>query len=154
MIAECCGAEVAEAARTASVALCGKEREDESLNALLLADVKGIFGRDGVDRIAWADLARKLAAVEESPWVRVSAESSTPARSQSCSSPSGYDRAQFALRTERRRAIIARTSPTHGRGISHPPKSRNSRHKRYKSGEAAWHVTDVTAVTGVLEAGN
>jgi hypothetical protein len=68
MIAEACGDEVAPRAREALVALCGRQREDESLRVRLLADIRAAFDEDESDRIASVALASRLAAIEESPW--------------------------------------------------------------------------------------
>ena len=66
MIAESCGLEVAAVARAASVALCGNEREDESLGVRLLADIRVVFTEE---KLASAELARRLENIEESPWL-------------------------------------------------------------------------------------
>lgn len=68
IIAEACGAEVATSARAALVALCGREREDDSLGVRALADIRTVLNDEGSDRIASSALALRLAAIEESPW--------------------------------------------------------------------------------------
>lgn len=68
MIAESSGDEVAAAARDALVALCGRERSDDSMGVQLLADIRTVFGDEHTDKLASAVLATRLAAIEESPW--------------------------------------------------------------------------------------
>lgn len=67
-IAEAAGEVIAENARKAAIALCGHSREDESRGIIALRDIRSVFDELGTDRITSADLARHLAAREESPW--------------------------------------------------------------------------------------
>jgi hypothetical protein len=56
-------------ARTAAISLStGESREDESLGARLLEDIRAVFDSNGTHRYKTADLIAELALVEESPW--------------------------------------------------------------------------------------
>jgi Protein of unknown function (DUF3631) len=46
----------------------GEEREDDSITALLLRDIHGIFTSNGHDRMKTSDLLAYLYEIEESPW--------------------------------------------------------------------------------------
>jgi hypothetical protein len=68
-IADMAGGEWPERARQAALTLSsGAEREDDSLTARLLADVRTAFEEGGEDRLRTSDLIERLAAVEEGPW--------------------------------------------------------------------------------------
>jgi hypothetical protein len=68
LIAEAAGDPVADNARKAAIALSGHSGEDESRGITALRDIRSVFDELGIDRITSADLARHLAAKEESPW--------------------------------------------------------------------------------------
>jgi hypothetical protein len=56
-------------ARMAAVALStGEAREDDSLGARLLADIRDVFESNGTTRYPTADLIDELTKIEESPW--------------------------------------------------------------------------------------
>jgi hypothetical protein len=58
-----------ERARNAAIALSGPEtREDDSLAARLLADIRQVFEESGQERFRTTDLIAKLSEIEESPW--------------------------------------------------------------------------------------
>jgi hypothetical protein len=68
-IADQAGAGWPERARSIAVTLnAAREEEDASLGVKLLADVRTIFEESGLDRVPSADLAEKLAKMEEAPW--------------------------------------------------------------------------------------
>ena len=68
-IADLAGGSWPHRARSAAVTLSsGESREDESLGARLLADVRHVFEENGTDKYATADLIAELSKVEESPW--------------------------------------------------------------------------------------
>jgi hypothetical protein len=68
-IAELAGGDWRERARQAALALSsGEEREDDSLTAQLLRDVRSVFEANGHKRFRTADLLDQLCAIEESPW--------------------------------------------------------------------------------------
>jgi hypothetical protein len=65
-IADAAGGEwAARARRAAQSATAG---DDESVRALLLADIRAIFAERTVDRLASADLVEALVAIEGRPW--------------------------------------------------------------------------------------
>lgn len=66
-IADMAGGDWPQRARSAALALSGGV-ESPSAGAELLADVRAIFERRGVDRISGADLLADLLADEERPW--------------------------------------------------------------------------------------
>ncbi len=68
MLAEAAGAEIASITHIALVSLCGIGREDDSLGVRLLGDTRDVFSETAVDRIPSEQLAKALAAIEESPW--------------------------------------------------------------------------------------
>jgi putative DNA primase/helicase len=45
-----------------------REIEDESIRALLLSDIRGLFFSDGADRLSSEQVAEKLVSLEERPW--------------------------------------------------------------------------------------
>lgn len=68
-IADLAGGEWPERARKAAIALSGEGAvEDDSLGVRLLVDIRHVFDKRGGDRIASADLAAALSAIEGSPW--------------------------------------------------------------------------------------
>ena len=68
-IADLAGGNWPRSARSAAVALSsGESREDESLGARLLGDIRHVFDENGTDKYPTADLIVELAKVEESPW--------------------------------------------------------------------------------------
>jgi hypothetical protein len=68
-IAELAGDGWHERARAAAICLStGDSREDESLGARLLADIRDTFDRSETKRLRTADLIAELAQVVESPW--------------------------------------------------------------------------------------
>jgi hypothetical protein len=68
-IAELAGGDWPERARRAALALStGEEREDDSLTAQLLGDIRGAFGLNGHTRLKSSELLEHLHAIEESPW--------------------------------------------------------------------------------------
>jgi len=68
-IAELAGGDWPRRARHAALLLSGNgARDDESLTAQLLADVRGVLEASGESRYRTADLIEKLAEIEESPW--------------------------------------------------------------------------------------
>jgi hypothetical protein len=67
-IAEACGEPIPALARTALVALCGRQREDDSQGVQLLRDIRDILAARETDRIASGELATALGEIEESPW--------------------------------------------------------------------------------------
>lgn len=67
-IADAAGGDWPARARTAAVAIVGASTNDEtSLGVRLLADIRTVFG-DGGDKMTSAELAERLAAMEEAPW--------------------------------------------------------------------------------------
>jgi Protein of unknown function (DUF3631) len=69
VIAESCGPDVLDRAKAALVALCGHGREEDlSQTERLLADIRTVFEEAGVDRMTTAELAARLAAMEDAPW--------------------------------------------------------------------------------------
>jgi len=66
-IAEIAGAAVADRARAAALAACGRE-EEQSLGTLLLGDIRDVFAEREIDRLASAELVEALAAMPERPW--------------------------------------------------------------------------------------
>lgn len=68
-IAETVGKEWPELARKAAMALSGGDAmDDDSVGAMLLADIKTIFEEGNIKHIPSTDLARRLAEIEERPW--------------------------------------------------------------------------------------
>jgi hypothetical protein len=68
-IADLAGGDWPERARKAALALSGgSAREDDSNGVRLLADIRDIYERRDVDRIASATLVDDLHEIEESPW--------------------------------------------------------------------------------------
>jgi Protein of unknown function (DUF3631) len=68
-IADLVGGDWPERARRAALELStGDEREDDSLMAQLLADIRSVFNLYGHSRLKTADLLAQLHAIEESPW--------------------------------------------------------------------------------------
>lgn len=68
-LADLAGGDWPERARTAALVLSGNgEREDDSLGARMLADIRTVFAASGADRFRTADLLAELCKVEESPW--------------------------------------------------------------------------------------
>jgi hypothetical protein len=68
-VADAAGGDWPERARRAAGVLSGEaEIEDASAGVRLLADIRATFEAAGTDRLASADLAARLAAVEEAPW--------------------------------------------------------------------------------------
>jgi len=55
-------------AREAALALSASRDDGESIKVRLLADIQKVFRLEGSDRMASADLAERLAAVEDAPW--------------------------------------------------------------------------------------
>ncbi len=73
-IAELAEGDWPDRARRAALALStGKEREDDSLTALLIRDVAQAFDVAGVERLKTSDLLGHLYAIEESPWATTTA---------------------------------------------------------------------------------
>jgi Protein of unknown function (DUF3631) len=68
-IADLAGGEWPERARQVAVELStGETREDDSLSARLLADIRTVFKRNKAQRFKTADLIEHLSKIEESPW--------------------------------------------------------------------------------------
>jgi Protein of unknown function (DUF3631) len=68
-IADLAGGDWSDRARCAALALStGEEREDDSITATLLRDIRGIFATNAHDAYKTADLLSLLHANEESPW--------------------------------------------------------------------------------------
>jgi hypothetical protein len=69
-IADLAGDEQAsERARQVAVELTtGEGREDDSLSARLLADIRTVFNENSAERFRTSDLIEKLGRIEESPW--------------------------------------------------------------------------------------
>jgi hypothetical protein len=68
-IAELAGDVWAARARRAAVALAaGDENDEPSLGLLLLGDIRAVFERPQLERIATVDLIAYLAGFDESPW--------------------------------------------------------------------------------------
>lgn len=68
-IADAAGGDWPDRARVAAVALSSEVApEDDSLAIRLLADVKALFERTGVDRILSKDLRAALLEIEDAPW--------------------------------------------------------------------------------------
>jgi hypothetical protein len=65
-VADVIGADWPERIRHAAVALA--PRETESIGPLLLSDIRTLFDEQQTDRMASADLAEALAAIEGRPW--------------------------------------------------------------------------------------
>jgi len=65
-IAETIGGDWPERARNSMEKLC--EKSDDSVGAQLLADIKGVFEAQGVDRIFSRDLVEALKNLTEAPW--------------------------------------------------------------------------------------
>ena len=55
-------------ARAAALSLSGADMQDDSIDALLLADIRDVFLAKGGDRIAGRDLIAALNALEDRPW--------------------------------------------------------------------------------------
>ena len=66
-IADAAGGHWPNRARQAAVALSGQQ-DDQSANAELLADIREIFERRGIDRISTAELIEALVQDDEAPW--------------------------------------------------------------------------------------
>jgi hypothetical protein len=67
-IADSAGGDWPQRARLAAVALHGDERRDETFGVRLLADIREVFADAGEDRLPSAELAKRLADLEEAPW--------------------------------------------------------------------------------------
>lgn len=67
-IADHAGAHWPGEARRAALELSGEKPDDKSTAEELLADVRNIFDAEGVERIAVADLLKKLIEDESAPW--------------------------------------------------------------------------------------
>jgi putative DNA primase/helicase len=68
-IADLCGGTWPEVARRAAVLLSGSTDEaDTSRSIQLLVDLRDLFEREGVDRLASEQIVHALAAMEERPW--------------------------------------------------------------------------------------
>jgi hypothetical protein len=69
VIADLAGGHWSERARRAALSLStGEEREDDSLAAQLLRDLKSIFKANGHKRFKTSELLEHLHAIDESPW--------------------------------------------------------------------------------------
>jgi Protein of unknown function (DUF3631) len=55
-------------ARAAALALSGESVDDENIGSTLLADIQGIFRKEGADRLSSEDLTNYLVALDERPW--------------------------------------------------------------------------------------
>lgn len=113
VIAEACGSGIAEEARAAATELSGSVRNDASLGARILWDVKAIFDqRPENDRIASAEIVRELLSLEDATYApcfgrefdaRMLASRLRPfgirpqtVRTDGRHTPKGYFREQFA----------------------------------------------------------
>lgn len=67
-IADTIGGEWPAWARAAAVLLSGSTDDAESVGAMLLADLYGLFDDRGVDRLATADILADLTSREDRPW--------------------------------------------------------------------------------------
>jgi len=68
-IADIAGGGWPSRARQAAVAIIGeRQNADPSLGVRLLGDVHAVFGASDTERMASADLAKRLAELEEAPW--------------------------------------------------------------------------------------
>jgi hypothetical protein len=68
-IAELAGGDWPQRARAAAIALStGEAREDDSMTALLLKDIRHVFETTGEDRLKTSVLIDALCQIEESPW--------------------------------------------------------------------------------------
>jgi hypothetical protein len=68
-IADAAGGDWPKMARHALVELCGKARvQDDSKGERLLADIRDIFKKRGIDRIKSTELVQALIGIETSPW--------------------------------------------------------------------------------------
>jgi Protein of unknown function (DUF3631) len=69
-IADHIGKEWPEVARNALIKLCSEE-EDADLGVKLLADIKGIFDKEGQDKLPTLEILKGLVAIEDDrPWAR------------------------------------------------------------------------------------
>jgi Protein of unknown function (DUF3631) len=68
-IAELAGGDWPERARRVAVELSsGEARQDDSLSARLLVDIRSVFAENGVERLKTSELINELGRIEESPW--------------------------------------------------------------------------------------
>jgi putative DNA primase/helicase len=67
-IADLAGGHWPKEARRAALELSGEKPDDKSTAEELLADVRNIFDAEGVERIALAELLKKLIEDESAPW--------------------------------------------------------------------------------------
>jgi hypothetical protein len=68
-LADLAGGDWPERARAAALTLSSNgEREDDSLSARMLADIRAVFCASGADRFRTVDLIDELCKIEESPW--------------------------------------------------------------------------------------
>jgi hypothetical protein len=75
-IADLAGGEWPARARLAAQELSGDGAvEDDSLGVQILRDIRDVLNEKGADRIASAELAAALGAIEESPWAPVGSRS-------------------------------------------------------------------------------
>ena len=71
-IADLAGGPWPERARTAARELLGsRPRDDDSLGATLLEDIRGIFDELGIDTLPSGQLVSRLLRIEESPWADI-----------------------------------------------------------------------------------
>jgi hypothetical protein len=66
-VADLCGAGVEARAAAIAAAGAGSEAGTESLNLMLLADIKTVFDAEGVDRLPSQSICERLTAIEERP---------------------------------------------------------------------------------------
>jgi putative DNA primase/helicase len=66
-IADAAGGEWPTRARSAA-ALCGRSDDARSIGVMLLADIRAVFARNGVDRFASEELVKHLVEIEGRPW--------------------------------------------------------------------------------------
>jgi hypothetical protein len=67
-IADSASGDWPQRARLAAVALHGDDVQDDTFGVRLLADIREVFADAGEDRLPSADLAKRLADIEEAPW--------------------------------------------------------------------------------------
>jgi hypothetical protein len=138
-------------ARAAALALStGDEREDDSLTARLLADIRQVFEETDEERFQTADLIARLCSIEESPWGDFYGKSITPQGISKLLRPHriktmpvrvegktvrGYKAEQFAEAFRRVLGVTSVTSVTSGSSIEAESNACNACN--------TYHATDV-----------
>jgi Protein of unknown function (DUF3631) len=112
-LADLAGGDWPERARAAALTLSSNgEREDDSLSARMLADIRVVFSASDADRFRTVDLIDELCKIEESPGGTGAGRRSRRRRSRSCCSRSGSRPCRSGSRERRPGATRSPSSRT------------------------------------------